>query len=736
MKYLETAFSLLFNASVASTVILLLLLLTRKLFQKHLKPRFVHILWFLVLMKLLVPIAPQSPVSLFNVLPQTFPMEWDSGQTSKQPTHLSENSSNPEIQSNDADVQKQLPELTLNRADEPISSVVSRSSQDHSPENTDRLTWLSIVSLVWLAGFLCLGGFYLFSVLIFRKKVGNSLKIEDAEVLSVLEACKRKLNIKKPIYAYETSYLRSPCLYGLWKPRVYLPEDICTIADPNQLTHILMHELVHYKRKDLWFNSLWALSVGMHWYNPLVWLSVRKMKADQEVACDSKVLETLGEREDLPYGRTLLMLSRSFSQQPPPGINLSHFGDSKYEAKRRMMMITKFKKGSYKLSAAAILLFVVLSVILLTNASDDGKGNESDTVAQAANPGLNLYPIYNDYFRWFHSLDRALDYPKYDYKVPDYLPDGYQLEEVLYHKDGTPSDLIDVVTITFVSNFGKKDEQRIEVSASKGKGNLLDHGLLRGAPYHQGANKTIEYRQEAVTIGNVKGTLFTDMRRDKKRPETGKSFYWQDGSVWYAIDYYSEHMSQEDLTKMVQSFVMPKEVRHVRYDGAGNSFPLYDEKDLLAAEDILGFKVKIPLELPDTGLKLIGSRLLRAGDQNTGYYFRQAVNALWTDYRAPYDSSIYDINDTFSLYQSKEPLFDTSKLSLTRKLEIHGIEISAYEDKSHVYFPPIYSNSKSKEINLPYYLWKQDDIYYTAVFWGMDKYQEDNLKAMISAPVQ
>lgn len=104
MKYLETAFTLLFTASVASTVILLLLLIIRKLFQKHLKPRVVYILWFLVLIKLLVPIAPQSPMSLFNVLPQMFPMERNSDQQSIQPTHQSENGSSTEIQYNETDV--------------------------------------------------------------------------------------------------------------------------------------------------------------------------------------------------------------------------------------------------------------------------------------------------------------------------------------------------------------------------------------------------------------------------------------------------------------------------------------------------------------------------------------------------------------------------------------------------------------------------------------------------------
>ncbi|WP_245640209.1 DUF4367 domain-containing protein [Paenibacillus dakarensis] len=391
----------------------------------------------------------------------------------------------------------------------------------------------------------------------------------------------------------------------------------------------------------------------------------------------------------------------------------------------------KFKKGSYKLPAAAIVLAVAFSAILLTNASDNGKLAELDTPAPAASPNFEFSPVYNDLFRWFSSLDRALDFPKYNFKVPDYLPESYQLERVLYSKNFSKpndTDLIDVASITFAANLGMENEQRIEVIASKGNGNLLEHNQLLGANYPQSANETPKFRQEAVTISNVKGTLFTDKRIYKDRPETGKSFYWHDDNVQYTLNYYSEDISQEELTKMVQSFVLPKQVQNVRYDGDGNSFPLYDEKDLLAAKNILGFKVKIPFEFPE--LHLSYSILLKAGDQNTSYAFRQATDALWTQYNAPHDSSIYDVSDYFSLYQSKEPLFDASKLSFKRKLEIHGVEISAYEDQDHVYF------SLGKRAKLPIYLWKQDDIYYTAIFSGMDKYQEDNLKAIIAAPVQ
>lgn len=724
MKQLEIIFSLLFTASLASTVILLIVLLIRKLFHKQLNPKVIHLLWCVALIKLLVPIAPQSAISLFNVLPEAMPVEWNSELSNRLPYP--------------SEVQNQTLGITPTHIDEPDSTVVTRTSQEPLLKSDNGTTWLTIGSMVWLGGLLILGGYYLFSTLIFKAKVRNARKLEDDKVLSVLAACKEKLNIRGQVHAYETKHLRSPCLYGLWKPKIYLPEDIIMITDSNQLTHILMHELTHYKRKDLWFNALWILAVGMHWYNPVVWLTMRKIKADQEVACDASVLEALGEREASSYGKTLLMLSQLFSRDASSPINLSHFGNNKNETKRRITMITEFKKGSYKLSAAAIVLLLALSAVLLTNSTDDAKEDTiTGNVTQVASPKGKLPSYYDDGFSWFNSLDRALDFPKFNFKVPDYLPEGYQFSGVLYYKNFTgPNDvdLIDVASITFVSDFGGTNENTIEVSAAIGNGSLLEHQQLRGAP--QALNETPEYRQETITIGSVTGTLFTDKRLYKSRPETGKSFYWQDGAVWYAINYYSEYMTQEEMARIVQSFVAPKEVQHVRYDGEGNSFPLYDEKDLLAAKQILGTDLKLPFQLNDTEVALRNLTMLKGEDQNTGYSFRQTEDALWSAYAAPYDSKIHDLNSSLELYQSKAPLFDTTKLSLTHQLEMNGITISAYADKDHIYFEPRDSADSSKLLSLTYYIWNQDNIYFTAVFSGMDQYQEESLKALVMAPLE
>ncbi|WP_060863622.1 hypothetical protein [Paenibacillus riograndensis] len=304
--------------------------------------------------------------------------------------------------------------------------------------------------------------------------------------------------------------------------------------------------------------------------------------------------------------------------------------------------------------------------------------------------------------------------------------------------------------MTYVSGFGSEQEQIIEMLASKGNGSMLEHNLLWGASYSQETVQAPSYRQDAATIGNVKGVIFTNMEDNGHRPRTLKSFVWQDDGVWYAINYYGGNdtsreeipyywgkISQEELVKIVQSFTFPQDIQHLNYDGEGNSFPLYDQNDLLKAKNILGFKVKFPLELPDTTLKLFDSILLRANDQNTGYSFRQSADTLWNTYRAPYDSPIYELNDEVYLYQNKTPLFDAAKLSPVRKLEMNGIEVSAYNDPNQVYYGPRPSDKDQlKHKSQTLYLWQHDSIYYAAVFLGMDQNQEKILEALIAAPSQ
>lgn len=229
-----------------------------------------------MLIKLLVPIAPQSPVSLFNFVPHD--INWPKW-SAEQPIS-SENKMEPSLTIKNSETTTNVNPAPILMQSEGPSSIVNPPLQTYTYEEQDnRQKMLTIGSIVWIVGILSLSTYYLFVVLRFKKRVGVSCKLENYEVLSILEACKKKLGITKTIPIYETTRLHSPCIYGLMKPRIYLPADIVTIADSRQLMHIILHELTHYKRTDLWFNFLWTLAAVLHWFNPFVWLSMKKIKS-------------------------------------------------------------------------------------------------------------------------------------------------------------------------------------------------------------------------------------------------------------------------------------------------------------------------------------------------------------------------------------------------------------------------------------------------------------------------
>ncbi|MFD2330854.1 M56 family metallopeptidase [Cohnella sp. GCM10020058] len=740
MIVLKTIFALIVSASLASAVIVLLLLFVRRLFHLRLKPAIIYLLWLLVLIKLLVPVGPSSPISLFNLIPQTVGSPW-----TMEPSNLADpfglvqnrEGSQPQPLASAAPASNSDLDVGLHEGHPSLDSSVTPLTDSTSANGASR--WSGILTagaFIWLAGLALLGIQYLIVTLVFRKRVRHARPVHDEEMLSAVRACSEKLGIKHTVPVYEAAGIHSPCIYGTVKPRIYLPEDIRVIADSRQLTHILLHELTHHKRKDLWLNALWTLAVWLHWFNPLVWLARRKMAADREVACDAVVLEALGEKESASYGLTLLMLSRLFSRSSSMRANLPHFINNNNETKRRVTMIAKFKQGSSKLSVMAILSILILSAILLTNANAEsnasrtGGAKEQNTVSSFRID--RLIPS----FKWFNRLDRALAFSNFDFKVPDYMPQGYRLKYIDLNENFSKAhkaDLVEYVSITFVENFGQQDERNIEVYASRGNGTLLEHRLLWGTP-----NSGKPGQEEALAVGDRTGVMYTASRaKYKQKPETAKSFVWQENDLTYAINYYSKDLEQTELAEIVQSAVWPDEVRHVDYSGAGNSFPLYDETDLQEAKRILGFPVKFPFDISAYGLKLSDSMMQRADDQNTGFNIRPDADALWNSYRVPYNSSAYEINDTISFYQSSVPAVDVNKLSFVRTLVIDGIGISAYTDQDHVYSEPIHSdNDQLKFKSQTYYVWEQNGIHYTAYFVGVDRHQEENLEAFVSAPYE
>lgn len=82
----------------------------------------------------------------------------------------------------------------------------------------------------------------------------------------------------------------NPALLGLWRAHIVLPLDFEQRFDPAERTLIIAHERVHRQRRDNWVNLLAVGICLLHWFNPLLWWALARLRQDQELACDATVL--------------------------------------------------------------------------------------------------------------------------------------------------------------------------------------------------------------------------------------------------------------------------------------------------------------------------------------------------------------------------------------------------------------------------------------------------------------
>ncbi|MBQ4551025.1 MAG: M56 family metallopeptidase, partial [Oscillospiraceae bacterium] len=94
---------------------------------------------------------------------------------------------------------------------------------------------------------------------------------------------------------YVTEAVPTPCIFGLFRPAVYLTPDAA--KDEQVRAHVLAHELTHYRHGDHIWSVLRSVCLVLHWYNPLVWAAAKVSRADAELACDEGALARLGESQ-------------------------------------------------------------------------------------------------------------------------------------------------------------------------------------------------------------------------------------------------------------------------------------------------------------------------------------------------------------------------------------------------------------------------------------------------------
>ncbi len=371
MDWLISLFKLILYSSLLGSILAVVIIMVKLILRKRLGVRWQYFIWLLLLVRLIIPYAPQSQFSVFNLFSL---LENKISQVSSISNYYTGKStiSFSENQINGGN--KQRSKNTFNNV-----TMSKDNSQSKSNNFTiNRMSWIQVVCILWLMGVISYTIYSAFVIITFMIKLKSQKICKDERIINVLEQCIHRMNIKKSITIISTDMVRGPATFGFIKPKLLLPINIDKRLNLNELRYIILHEMAHLKRRDIQVSCLKNILQILHWFNPIIRYSFYRMGEDKELACDALALTYINEDECLNYGRTIIKLLQSF-KKPVSIYGIANFIDNKSQIKRRITMISLFKKNSYKWTALSVATILLVGTVMLTNAksttvlADSGK---------------------------------------------------------------------------------------------------------------------------------------------------------------------------------------------------------------------------------------------------------------------------------------------------------------------------------------------------------------------------
>ncbi|WP_366924904.1 hypothetical protein MFMK1_001567 [Metallumcola ferriviriculae] len=369
VSILPQVFHWVFLSSVKGGILVVFILLIKFLLRNKLDANWHYAVWFILFLQLVVPWAPSNPLGIYKAIPASF-ME------TIIPSDLAP-SSNTEL-SHSVSTQSPTSDSELN------SSTIS-SPLPAAPEPGSAYTELKVHTIwelgawLWLAGAAFLIVWIFLAEYIFRKKIIKTKPVSEPRLLAVLEDCKLLAGVSKTIPLMETDTLKSPALFGVFRTRLLLPTGLANSLTSEQLAHIFLHELVHFKRHDIAVNWIAAALRVLHWFNPLIWYGLKRWQDDQEMSRDAQAVKYLKPEAVKDYGRTLIRVLEFAGSNPPQLISTVGISGGKSLSKRRIRMITLFKKRSFKWSLLGAAAIIAVAVIAMTFPNSGVKAAKHDT---------------------------------------------------------------------------------------------------------------------------------------------------------------------------------------------------------------------------------------------------------------------------------------------------------------------------------------------------------------------
>ena len=343
-NFLSPIFYKILYMSIVGTVLGILIVILTKYFDNKLSAKIKYLIMLIPILFLMIPIS-KIQVNTSNDFLMTSVIE-------KVETKLSK--AQDLNYSNTSKIESVKP--TINK-----EKNIKNTEQNQTSINAEieSITFHTIIPIIWLVGMGASLIVFVIGNIRLKYRITKSKKLEDVRIDMILAKCKEKLKINKKIDIKIQNFNDSPCIYGIVKPQILLTEEFCK-KDDKIIENVFMHELSHYKRKDMITNYLLLIMTSLHWFNPFVYGFFKKIRQEMELATDEIALSKMNKEQKKQYGFTLINLLQTYENKRIVPKMLCVTDDSKNMERRIKMIKASEKLRRYKLS---IILFVVMIIL-------------------------------------------------------------------------------------------------------------------------------------------------------------------------------------------------------------------------------------------------------------------------------------------------------------------------------------------------------------------------------------
>lgn len=376
----------LYRISLASSLLIVFILVLRKIAVYKLPRKTFAILWKIVLLRLLIPVTIKLPVPEFLV-------------SVKDKLKLTENAL--------------------------ITSAVTKGMEGsvNSGEIIAKKSAIGIVVFsIWMAVTGVLFLLFMINYMRSRKHVNEAMPSNNDYARRWL----RHQRIRRKVRLLSFDRITSPVTVGVLSPRIILPKTM--EADRGKrLNYVLFHEMIHIRRFDIVWKLLSMIAVCIHWYNPFVWIMYKQFNKDIETACDEGVIEVFGNEAKPDYAYAIIQL---MEKKPQAAFLYNGFGEKPVE--ERIVSIMKLGKKT-KTSMTVSITVIMMSLIVFINTVALGAMDDSQFVIKLGsfNEGeiVDGHPKNLEARSYYPVNENGYTYGKFDAQT-GIIPDLFYVESI------------------------------------------------------------------------------------------------------------------------------------------------------------------------------------------------------------------------------------------------------------------------------------------------------------------